>query len=258
MQLNIDFNTKLLNFKERTKKQDQFENKTTRLCCAFCSICNKNKRHMKKIIFTIVYLVVLTGVNAQVLDEKNEPKRSDDEIKTIFSGSKSNGGYFDLYVNYTEVDSREAIEIGSRIAFIIGHSLSIGIDGAGFISNIEEESPGKENLITGGYGGLVIEPIIFPKAPVHITTPILMGGGAAVYAVTNDRYPDEMMSDNVDPFLLVRPGLEIEFNITRYLRFSLGASYRITTNMGNTDERFLSSKGMNGLSGGISFKLGKF
>lgn len=213
---------------------------------------------MKKIIIVIVYLVVITGAKAQVLDEQNEPKRKDDEIKTIFSGANSNGGYFDIYVNFTQVDSREAIEIGSRIAFIIGHSFSIGIDGAGFISNIEEDASGDENLITGGYGGLLLEPIILPKSPIHITTPVLLGGGAAVYAITDPNYPDEMIVDNVDPFLLIRPGLEVEFNVTRFFRFSLGASYRITTDIGNTDERFLTAHGMNGFSAGISFKIGKF
>lgn len=206
-------------------------------------------------------IIASYGLYGQILDSTPEEKTNDrknDDIQTIFSRDQVNGGYFDLYLNYTQINDKDAIEIGSRIAYIIGHSFSIGVDGAGFITDIHTDEFNNDYLLTGGYGGLLLEPIILPKFPVHISVPILLGGGAVAYAVTADDDVNEYMEvDNVDGFLLAKPGIEIELNITRFFRFCLNTHYRFTADLG-TDTRMVTSRGLDGFSYGISFKLGKF
>jgi hypothetical protein len=180
-----------------------------------------------------------------------------EEIQTLFNKGQANGGYFGLLMNYTTVEKNNAIEIGSRMSLIIGHSFGIGVEGTGFVSDVQYDQDQNEYLKTGGYGGLVLEPIILPKFPVHVSLPILLGGGAIVNAYTENNYANNNRNDDVDGFLIARPGVELEFNITRYFRFCLNTHYRFTQKIGFNND-VISKDGLNGFTYGISFKLGKF
>lgn len=190
--------------------------------------------------------------------EKDEEYKDPNEIQTIFKKGHSNGGYFSFYVNYNSISKIDALEIGSRLALIIGHSFAMGVEGTGFITDVMYDQNQYEYFTTGGYGGIVIEPIILPKFPVHISFPVVLGGGAAVNIYTDDTYVGRQYSeDDVDVFLIARPGVELEFNLTRYMRFCLTTSYRLTDRVG-FDHDVLNNGGVDGLTYGISLKLGKF
>lgn len=111
----------------------------------------------------------------------------------------------------------------------------------------------------GGYGGILIEPILFPKYPVHVSFPILLGGGGIARSVLyNYYYPyeyTEVFVENAEAFLIAEPGIEIEFNVARWMRLGLGASYRLTTVF---EPSSFETNPLNGFTGGFSLKFGKF
>ena len=221
---------------------------------------------MKKFVLFSMLITFSLITMAQVLEnsteeEKPYPQKKDqDEIQTLFSKDKAYGGYFDIYMNYTIIDKKDALEVGSRLALIIGHSFAIGIDGAGFITDISKDANGDESILTGGYGGILLEPIIMAKYPVHVSIPVVLGGGAAIYASTDyNNGIDYLEAENVDGFLMAKPGIEVEFNITRNFRFCLNTHYRLTTIIGpDSDNSFISARDLNNFSYGISFKIGMF
>jgi hypothetical protein len=58
----------------------------------------------------------------------------------------------------------------------------------------------------------------------------LFGGGGVVAqhgSMWDEQYWDDNYYDS-DVFLVFEPGAEIEFNIVKFFRISLGASYRLT------------------------------
>ncbi|PKP53695.1 MAG: hypothetical protein CVT92_02940 [Bacteroidetes bacterium HGW-Bacteroidetes-1] len=188
-------------------------------------------------------------------------ERSQNEYQTVFGNKKniSHGGYGALTIGTSSIGGSQAVFTGIKGGWLIDHRLTIGIAGTGFVNNIHIDlEPGSVNSgLSGGYGGLLIEPILAPFSPVHLSFPVIIGAGGIAYI---DRYYWE--NGNYDPwvmdadaFFVVEPGVEVELNIVRFLRLAVGVSYRYTSEilMDNAAKDVL-----HGLSGGLSLKFGKF
>lgn len=206
---------------------------------------------MKKTIMIVVASTALfAGIsNAQT---NNDSIKKDDGIKTIFGNKKiKHGGYGALSIGYSQIDGKDAFVTGARGAWIIGHSFAIGLGGMGFSNNlyIDDDAGWMENEYSGGYGGLLLEPVIFPKFPVHLSLPVILGAGG----VASDS--DDFNHYASHAFLVAEPGAEIEINLIRFVRIAFGASYRFTSNIRfkGKQEYFL-----NGYSASLSLKIGKF
>ena len=77
----------------------------------------------------------------------------------------------------------------------------------------------------------LIEPIIAPKIPVHISVPVLLGVGGVAYGVTRYDYYWENVVENSDVFFIADIGLEVELNLVSFFRLTLGAYYRYTNDI---------------------------
>lgn len=184
------------------------------------------------------------------------------EIQTLTGQGRSVGFYFGLNSTYSQIEGRNTYGVGGTLAIIANHGLAIGLAGTGFFSDPYEEIPGSNRSYgyTGGYGGLLIKPIIFPKYPVHVSFPVLLGGGAVGRSVLiNYYYPydyTEVYVENFESFMIAEPGIEIEFNIARWMRLGLMATYRFTTTF--SEPSIFDSNPLNGFTGGLSLEFGKF
>ncbi len=206
---------------------------------------------------TILLLLAL-GINfASAQDRYN-----DDQIETIFSKNKSNGGYGALSFGYTQIDGKDAFISGARGAFIFDHSFAIGLGGYGFVNNLDYhtfwENHPLEYTLVGGYGGIFVEPIVAGRMPVHLSFPVLFGmGGVALvedYGWNSWDYQPFNELDH-DVFFVFEPAVELEFNLTRWFRTAASVSYRYTSNIDlfETDADVL-----RGLNFGLTCKFGKF
>jgi hypothetical protein len=214
---------------------------------------------MKKAIALMIYIsMAVPALKAQETDYAN------DEFKTLFGDRNvSYGGYGALTINYSQIHSMDAIVIGARGAWIIGHGIALGMAGSGFMNDYswnENLAGGRNVNLTGGYGGLLIEPIILPRFPVHISIPVLIGAGGIAYTSTFNPYPYDsqdfdLMVEDATGYFLVEPGIEVELNVVRFFRLAVGGYYRFTT-----DIQLYDTPGnvMNGWSAGITLKFGKF
>ncbi|NOY50290.1 MAG: hypothetical protein GXO88_07005 [Chlorobi bacterium] len=180
-----------------------------------------------KIIATVLFLVLALANSLWAQENKNE-------FKTIFKKDEgksiTHGGYGSFSIGYTNIDGKDGLQLGGRAAWILNHHIAIGIAGKSFFNNLTKSNASHDYYLAGGYGGLFIEPIIAPKSPVHASFPIMFGlGGLA--AKNGNIWDDNYYSDtyyDTDVFLVIEPGAEIEFNIVKFFRISLGASYRLT------------------------------
>jgi hypothetical protein len=184
----------------------------------------------KTILIAMLFSLTLTAIAQRENDYNNKG-----EIKTLFGQQgHSNGGYGAFGVAYSMIDDVDAIVISGRGAWIVNHTLALGIAGGGFLNDYRYSTLYQEDVnLTGGYGGLLIEPIIFPKSPVHLSVPIVAGVGGIAFtraAYKNDpwEYEDYWVEDT-DAFLVFEPGVEIELNLLRFFRLAFGVSYRMTS-----------------------------
>jgi hypothetical protein len=207
---------------------------------------------MKKLTLLIFLCLGFHIVSAQ--DENN-----DDQISTLFSKNRSNGGYGAFSFSYTQINGKDAFLMGARGSWVIGHSFAIGLGGCGFVDNVDYHgwvNSTPYNSLGGGYGGLYLEPIIAPRFPVHLSFPILLGVGGITNMPINQNLdnwiPDET---NSDTYLVFEPAVELEFNMTHHLRMAATFSYRITSgiSMIDTDPDVLE-----GMAAGLIFKFGRF
>jgi len=182
-----------------------------------------------------------------------------DQISTIFSKHRGNGGYGALSFSYTEIDNKDAFLMGARGSWIIDHSFAIGLGGCGFINDVNYHgwlNNDLDNNLAGGYGGLYLEPILAPRLPVHISFPVLLGVGGISNIPDHKNWEDWVFDDsNSDVYLVFEPSVELEFNMTRHMRLAGSIGYRFTSDIDieNTDPDILK-----GTNIGLVFKFGKF
>lgn len=210
------------------------------------------------LLIAAFFLGVLT-INAQNEDTKNT------EFKTILGNQSSVGGYGAFGIHFTEIEPGDGLMFNARGGVVLNHWFSAGISGSGFISDYfsdpnETINPMELNL-AGGYGGLYIEPILLPFFPVHISLPIFGGvGGVALLENIDDELTNSQDYDNVVTsagFMVFEPGVELEFNVTNFFRLAVGGYYRMTSKIDIPTYGF-GEYPLNGISGGVTFKFGKF
>ncbi len=220
---------------------------------------------MKRIIMIIILAYAATAIFAQNEQQKTS---SGDDLKTVFGKSAplKLGWFAGIDPGYTRFDGRDAWLVGVSAGVILNHNFSLGLTGRGWLNqdglfypNITDTAGAYFN---GGYGGLLLEYTLFPKSMVHVTFPVLIGGGWATY-VTNLEY-DEWKGDEMDrchqtldsdAFFVVEPGIRVEINLQKFMRLNAGVSYRYAGNLQliNTPSTL-----MNNFTATIGLKFGKF
>ena len=211
-----------------------------------------------------ITLLICASLLIPALNAQNETDYSNDEFKTLFGDRNvSHGGYGAFTINYSQIDGKDAMVMGARGAWVIGHSFALGFAGNGFINDysVNPDLAGGRNVnLAGGYGGLLMEPIIFAKFPVHVSIPILVGAGGIAYTSTFNPYPYDyedfdLFVEDATGYSLVEPGIELEINVVRFFRLAIGGYYRFTSNISLYDT---SPDVLNGWSAGVTLKFGKF
>ena len=214
---------------------------------------------MKRV--SIIITVILMGVAVYAQEENRNPQ----EYRTLFgSDEMSHGGYGGLSVNYTQIDGKDAVLVGARGAWVINHGVALGIAGYGFANDMKYDKTINDitdkYTLAGGYGGLLIEPIIGAKWPVHVSIPVLIGAGGAGYInqywhTYDDPYYYDHYNNEFDAFFVIEPGIEIELNMVKFMRLAIGGYYRYTSDLDLADSK---SDMLNGFSTGVTLKFGKF
>ena len=230
------------------------------------------------LLFFAIIVGIISNAQAQAdsIQSTEDNKQSTEEYKTLFSSDKiTHGGYGVILMNYSQIDGKDAFLVGMRGMWLINHGVGIGIGGYGFANDLQYEnhsgSSPTDYSLAGGYGGLVIEPIIGAKHPVHVSLPILIGAGGVAYISDNwNTYPQSPQyeynyyAEDATAYFVIEPGVELEFNMVKFFRIGLGAYYRYTSNVSlnawnrNTKSYENISPDLKGFSFGLSLKFGKF
>ncbi|UOB17241.1 hypothetical protein [Abyssalbus ytuae] len=170
------------------------------------------------------------------------------------------GVYFGMTTHYGEIDGKSTFNLGFKLAYVANREFEIGIAGGSIYSRnfLPEHLTNNTDLI-GGYGGLHVEPIFFSKSKVNLSIPILVGFGGVGYVdgkFRHDYQEGEPRYENWDSFFLIEPGLNILYNLSRYVQFEAGVRYRLSSKIKTTGTASVDK--INGYTAGIGVKIGIF
>jgi hypothetical protein len=172
--------------------------------------------------------------------------------RTLITDQTEVGGYIAATIASTEMKDEFALLAGGQVAMVVNHWMSVGLGGFGTVVDPEpDDIVGLEKLELA-YGGLLLEYIFRPHSVFHVSVPVLVGGGKVWMA---GEYTDPESGEESDGFLVLEPGFNLEFNITRNWRLDFGIGYR---HVSGTELADISDEELSGVTGVVTFKLGSF
>lgn len=197
---------------------------------------------MKKIALSLL-LMFSAGI---ILAQENN------DIETLFTKPGKIRGYLGPITNITTIDGENAYMQGFNAAAIFNDHLIVGFYNLNLENNIfsnNDEYIG--DILDFEHRGLLLGYIFMPKKAIHFSASLQTGrGNIEIY----DEPIDTWIEDK-NVFILT-PGIEAEFNITKFFRIGIGANYRLAMDVdqfNNYDNEDFSAPG-----GFISFKFGWF
>jgi hypothetical protein len=201
---------------------------------------------MKRILAAFVALA-----SAAAVAEEEHP-----EAEVLISGHVDHGGYGGPEMRFTTVRGEGAVLLGGRGGWIIDHTFVIGGAGYGLVNRIAapdsaQPASGRYDL-NFGYGGVFIEGIILPRNLWHLSVASLFGGGGVGYM---DHDLHDAQTHATAAVFVWEPSATFEFNVVKFLRIDLGASYRLVRGV---DLAGLRNADLSGFSGMLAFKFGRF
>ncbi|PLX07312.1 MAG: hypothetical protein C0594_06370 [Marinilabiliales bacterium] len=215
---------------------------------------------MKKLLIVLILIVPFRLAFSQ-----EEPNSS--EYKTLLGNVDHFGAFNGLCFKVGPVHEEVGLMMGGNMAFIFNHRFMLGVAGYGLTTRSDFRGVDFAGLDTSltvgmGYGGLLLKYNFFPTSPIHFSVPVLVGAGGSTvkyrdaewYTNFEDNLYKPMTVENTS-YLVVEPGLNVELNLTRWARFSIGVSYRYIygSSLKNLSDAQLSDYAVN-----ANLKLGYF
>jgi hypothetical protein len=224
---------------------------------------------MKKALLLLILSVLLSVSFGQDYTQVKD-KGSDDEIRTLFKKPSKDvdlGWTLGLNSAYTQFDKKSVWLAGMTAGAIISHNWTIGLQVNAVVNSYylryDSIIDNTNTNLVGGYGGFMVAYTLFPKSPVHVSVPLQIGGGYLGYMSGygnwrengNGNWSNNGEILDYDVFFFVEPGLQLEMNLTKFMRLALGASYRYSPDF-SLDQQ--GSGFVNQFNATIGLKFGKF
>ena len=204
---------------------------------------------MKKLLFVLIVLALQTS-NAQ---------------STMMEDSKSssNSTFGAVVLKYSRISEQGAFLLGARGGWMINKSLAVGAGVYGLVSDIsvtvidQDRSEDNSDNVDLIYGGAEVSYMFAPNNTLHFAVNALAGLGkfSVNYAKADNLNNNINDFHGGDTFIVAEPGFSFMANITSFLRFDLGVSYRFASGI---DDPSITLEDVSGLSGIIALRLGNF
>jgi len=188
------------------------------------------------------------------------------EIQTIFKGNsvRSSGGYGALTNKFTTINGEYANLVEIYGGWYINQRFMIGLSGGATTNDLPVPAqfsalPGEKLSYEYGQFGLATEYVLGSNKTFHVVFQLMTGAGFTVqydrhtYRESYNRNYGVALDENW--FFVAEPGVQIEMNVFRWMRFSPGYSYR---SVYGSDSPGLRDKDLSGSSLNLTLKFGKF
>jgi len=213
---------------------------------------------MKNLI-TLLLLTLTSLAFGQSQNIEITTTKEKNEFESFSPKISSNGiylGFGGLYSNYKK---NEFVGFQARIAYVLNNAFEIGLGSEVFTSkdlaNIGNETTDR---FYGSLGALQLKAIIQGNKKVHFSIPVSFGAGAVALEESKGNIFEECVEfndQNWDPILYLDAGVNVEFNISRFIGFEIGGKYRRSTDF---DLNNYNLSNLNGFSFAGMLKIGLF
>ena len=218
-------------------------------------------------LFTTV-LVHSTYSQEQIVSAEPKPI----ETKTLLGLPKIH--FLGLYVapeyQLAQLAGKFTSMTGGSVMLLVNKKFAIGASGFTTLDNFvpTQISQTKDFRLNNSFGGVRLEYTLNPNNAVHVSFPLLIGGGMAsidsvnthnnqINSEANETHGRSEQNGGVSYFI-VQPGVNVEANLFRYAKIFAGVSYRILAGADEGSEVVASSippPTIDRLSG-LSFSVG--
>jgi len=188
---------------------------------------------MRKMLFTIVLVLSVTGMKAQ-----------ENEIQTLFGSGTRISGFGGPIMSFTSINGEFAHMMGGGASVLLG-DFFIGGYGEGLTNSIMAGG----NRIKFGHGGFWTGYSLMADRALHPAISTQLGWGSITQTDVNHYH---LSSDNV---FVINPAIELEMNFTKFFRLGVGANYRIVSGVNTSN---LTNADFSGPGAFLSFKFGWF
>lgn len=187
------------------------------------------------------------------------------QIETVFKGGKASGGFGAITNKFTYIDGHFANLAGVYGGWYVNHKFLLGLGGAALTNDIPvplEYSARPLQNMSYGYGqfGLMTEYVFASNKTIHVAFSLFSGAGFTMQYERRgwedyDNHDYEHYVENEDWFFVAEPGVQVEVNLLKWMRFCPGVSYRAAF---GSDSRGLSDSALSDISYNATLKFGKF
>lgn len=212
---------------------------------------------MKKVILLAVLSIFGISIKSN----------AQDSTKTLLHLSRINsiGIYAAPEFQYGQLHSQFTPFAGGSLMFMFNKRFAIG--GTMMHSTDRSFSPAGVSplVMNANFGGLKMEYTLNPNSAIHLSFPLLIGGGSASAdsAFRNRRRPLQQdtagfgtfQPRNRSDYFVIQPGIQLEGNLLPFLKLYIGANYRFAFDR-NTS--LLPADNLQGFSASVGIKAGLF
>ena len=183
-----------------------------------------------------------------------------DEPKTIFDTEQINGfGQFD--VKYSLIMDEPVLLLGGQGGLILNRHVLVGVSAhsMAYKVSVPSENPSQSLHLHMGYSGLLLGYIVAPVKVIHVSFPLTLGAGiASISNKVNSEFNNSSVYVDVENsiFLFAEPSVQLEINVMKFLKLSIGGSYRLNHSLELQSP--VTSSDLNNWTGNVSIALGKF
>lgn len=205
--------------------------------------------------YKFILLLTFTSFFHNLLAQ--EQNKSDGEY-IEFNDRKNtvHGIYIGMGLQYGTIEKSDTYPVSLKVAYVANQQFEVGFAVTSFYTDLNNLGLDfKDRDLVGFYGGLHLEPILFSKHKLNLSFPLLVGGGSIGLV---NQVGDKIILNTKDwsPVFVAEPGMNILYNISRYIQFEGGIKYRFSSRINLQPEYDLSR--INGFSVGLGIKVGIF
>lgn len=211
--------------------------------------------------YLLIFISIFISVFAVAQKSADSTK-----VETLFGqGNLKATGYGGVQIGFSKLKDVNLMLFSIEGGIVVNKKVIVGAEFTGIysseLSNVyyERHDEEVEALTRGFYGGVKVEPVLRLQKVVHLSFPIVVGGGELMYR-TKRKYAGgsgdlKRAGIDSDGFVYAEPGIKLEINLSRYIRFGTSVTYRITSalNLNSTPDDAFS-----GIATKIGFAFGKF
>lgn len=210
---------------------------------------------MKRQVQTAITIIALLLSSASIAQQR--------KVNTLFNSHiRSSGGYGAITNQFTQIRGDFANLSGFYGGWYINHHFLIGVGASASTNNIKvplqfNSDPSRNKTYQYGQFGLMTEYVLGSDKTFHLVLQAFGGAGFSLQYERNNWHTNPQYNNitNEDWFVVAEPGVQLEMNLFKWMRFSPGVSYRATF---GSDGAGLKDKDLSNVSYNATLKFGKF